>query len=258
MRLAILLLSVKCACAQSVTFDAASVKPSAAIQPGPGMAARVMNTGGPGTDDPGRIHYPYATIKSLVMKAYDVADYQVYGPASIESDHYEINAAIPRGATMDQFRMMLQNLLEERVKLKFHREQRDLTTYTLVVAKGGPKMKESEAEPGGKLAWRTNIVDGHYKQTATLMGTSDLAMRLGAMLNRQVTDDTGLTGKYDFILEFGPDGLGPGWSRVPGRAATDPYPPVFAAMPTQIGLRLEPKKSPVDAIVVDRVEKPAE
>jgi uncharacterized protein (TIGR03435 family) len=129
--------------ADKLAFEVASVKPAPAPT-GPGMVMSRMR-GGPGTTDPGRITYSNVTERMLLAKAYGVQDYQISGPAWIDSERYEIVAKVPKGATEDQFKVMLQNLLAERFQLTLHHETRKLPLYALVVAKNGPKLKEAAA-----------------------------------------------------------------------------------------------------------------
>ncbi|HYW48921.1 MAG TPA: TIGR03435 family protein [Bryobacteraceae bacterium] len=136
------------ACAQPaqapLSFEVASVKPAA-----PQELGRMMMgfRGGPGTPDPERLTCTNVTLKMLIQNAWDVRSFQISGPASLESEHYDITAKIPKGATKEQFQLMLQDFLAERFKLTLHHESKELPLYALVVAKNGPKMKESEEDP---------------------------------------------------------------------------------------------------------------
>src|SRR5271157_3691397 len=131
----------------SPTFEVASVKPAAPIV---GNRIMVGMRGGPGTPDPGQITYNNVTLKNVLTNAYGVKSFQISGPSWLDSERYDIVAKLPRGATKEQFMVMLQNLLAERFKLTLHREKRDLPMYALVVGKNGPKMKESVEEPAPK------------------------------------------------------------------------------------------------------------
>ena len=126
-----------------LTFEVASVKP-ATPPSNPGMLMIRMQ-GGPGTPDPGQISYTNVTQRLLLAKAYGVQDYQISGPATIDSERYEVVAKVPKGTTAEQFKVMLQNLLAERFQLTLHHESRKLPLYALVVAKNGPKLKEAAA-----------------------------------------------------------------------------------------------------------------
>jgi uncharacterized protein (TIGR03435 family) len=133
---------------QSLTFDVASVKP--ADFPKPDRQGRIMMsppTGGPGTKDPGRIHYPFISMRILIMTAYDVKTFQVQGPTWLDSARFEINATMSPDTTTEQFHAMLRNLLAERFRLSIHRDTKELPMYSLTVARNGPKLKESEPGP---------------------------------------------------------------------------------------------------------------
>ena len=299
----------------SLTFDVASVKP--ADFPKPDKQGRIMMappTGGPGTKDPGRIHYPFVSLRNLIMTAYDVKTFQVQGPAWLDSARFEITATMPPDTTTEKFHVMLRNLLAERFRLAIHRDTKELPMYSLTVAKNGPKLKESEAvtpaddagppppplpPPGPPKMGRDGFPDlplpagrglfmmmmpGRARLLARQQTMLDLANRLGGMLNRPVTDNTGLKAHYDFIVTFSPEGMapspglpmGPGMmvqkgpppagagGGVTGGGAGDapqpspdaePAPDIFRAVKEQLGLALELKKGPVELIVIDRVEK---
>jgi uncharacterized protein (TIGR03435 family) len=127
-----------------LTFDAASVKPAVPPTPnGRGMIMMQGPSGGPGTKDPGRIHYPNMSMKNILMNAYDVKAFQIAGPAWLDTERFDITATMPAETTKEQFRTMLQNLLAERFKLTIHRESKELPMYSLVLTKSGSKMKEA-------------------------------------------------------------------------------------------------------------------
>ena len=132
------------AAAESPTFEVASVKPA---EPPAGMGMmRVMMRGGPGSADPGQITYSNVSLKNVLTIAYAVKGYQINGPKWLDSERFDIVAKIAKGATKEQFQLMLQNLLAERFKLTLHHETKELPMYALVVGKGGPKLKESVEE----------------------------------------------------------------------------------------------------------------
>ena len=133
------------AAAESPTFEVASVKPA---EPQTGMGIRVMMRGGPGSADPGQITYSNVSLKNVLTIAYAVKGYQISGPKWLDSERFDIVAKIAKGATKEQFQLMLQNLLAERFKLTLHHETKELPMYALVVGKGGPKLKESVEEDG--------------------------------------------------------------------------------------------------------------
>jgi len=144
--------------AATPSFEVATIKPAAppATSMGPGgmkIAMRMGARGGPGTSDPGQITYSNMPMKSLIVTAYGVKTYQVSGPSWMDTERFDIVAKVPPGATKDDVKLMLQNLLAERFKLTLHREKKDLPMYALVVGKNGPKMKESPPDdPDAKVA----------------------------------------------------------------------------------------------------------
>jgi uncharacterized protein (TIGR03435 family) len=226
---------------KSLTFDAASVKPAPPPTPNErGMILFRGPSGGPGTKDPGRINYPFMSLKNLLMNAYDVKNYQITGPGWLDTERFDITATMPPETTKEQFRVMLQNLLAERFKLVVHRETKELPMYALMVNKGGPKLKESEpaaaatdadaapapppplpSQPkmgpdgfpilpppaGGRGGLFMMMMPGRARLTGQQQTMKDLADRLTGQLNRPVTDATELTAKYDFTLSFSTEGL---------------------------------------------------
>src|SRR5262249_4874450 len=100
-------------------FEVASVKPS--VPPAGRGPMRVGGTGGPGSKDPTRIQYENMSVTNLIVLAYDLKRYQYSGPSWLESERFDVTAKIPEGATREQFRVMMQNLLAERFKMVVHR-----------------------------------------------------------------------------------------------------------------------------------------
>ena len=129
------------------SFEVASVK--VAEQPKPDAQGRLFIMrgcrGGPGTTDPGTLTCTNTPLKQLLVKAYDLKNYQVEGPAWLDSDGFDIVAKIPAGTSKEQFNLMLQSLLAERFKVTVHRETKTLPVYALTVGKNGPKLKEVDA-----------------------------------------------------------------------------------------------------------------
>jgi uncharacterized protein (TIGR03435 family) len=172
------------------------------------------------------------------------------------------------GATREQFRSMLQNLLAERFGLKLHRERKEWPAYDLVVAKGGPKFKESptpeNAEPPAfdrsalpRDKWGLPVVPPGVSATSSTSGgrfrryvvretMAAFASSLAYHLERPVADATGLTGKYNFVLT---------WTKEVEPPAEDPLPSLMTALQEQLGLKLESKKGEIEVLVIDHVNK---
>jgi uncharacterized protein (TIGR03435 family) len=153
---------------------------------------------------------------------------------------------------------MIQKLLADRFQLKFHNDKKELSAYVLTVAKGGPKMKKSEADPNG-LGGR--FFRGLGVLSFTNSSMPDLCDLFQAVvLDRPVVDQTNLPGKWDFLLKWTPDESqfgGMGIKVPPPSDAADAPPPLFTAIQEQIGLKLEAGKAQVPVLVIERAEKPS-
>ena len=212
-------------------------------------------------------------------------------PAWTTSNRFDIEAKVaPEDApkleklTADQRRSMLLPLLAERFNLKYHHETRELPMYALVVAKGGPKLAESkELEPGPSesgaagtqkgplnLRGRTSMMPGRIESHGSTMDM--LAHSLYSPLGRTIVDKTGLTGNYDYTLQWtvddgslppgglsGAAGVG-GLGGAPTRDTSTEdagSPSLFTAIEEQLGLKIESSKGPVDVIVIDHLDLPS-
>jgi len=214
-------------------FDVASIKPIA--PPDAGGRMMMGMRGGPGEKDPELYTCTNCGIPLLMTRAYDVKGYQLTYPGWMDSVRFDVSARVPSGATREQFRLMLQNLLTERFKLAIHRDQKEMQVYEMTVAKSGVKAKESVPDPpkdeppddpaallgrGGRGAsldkngypiiprgCKSCMIVEHDKarlmaEDATMIEFAD---RLSRQLGKPVHDLTGLTGKYDFDLTWGGD-----------------------------------------------------
>jgi bla regulator protein blaR1 len=241
-------------------FEVASLKsntsgvPGYSIRPLPGgLTARNIN------------------LKRLIAVAYSVTDYQIFGSLSwLESARFDLEAKSPGPAQLPQLRPMVQSMLDDRFKLKIHRDTRELPIYSLTLArsgvKGGPGLVESAAgacdpvtaqsPPSAAACGAVNAPPGRISGQRGRI--SQLADRLATILGRTVVDKTGLDGIFDIQLSYTPDpDMTP--QLPPGLPASDvPGPSLFTAMQEQLGLKLVAGKGPVEVIVVDSAEKPTE
>jgi uncharacterized protein (TIGR03435 family) len=196
------------------------------------------------------------TLKRLVERAFDVQDYQVTGgPNWTDFYRFNIDAKVDesepelRGKEgQARMREMLESLLLDRFEFQFHRETRTLPVYNLAAAKNGFKLT-SVKDTGSHS---TNSNNGRL--TASCISMPELAVFLTSQVERPVLDATGVTGVFDFKLE---------WSReeyvVKTADGNEPAAPsIFTALQEQLGLKLESGKSPVEIVVVDHAEKPTE
>jgi uncharacterized protein (TIGR03435 family) len=200
-------------------------------------------------------------LKLLIAAAYNMNPKTISGgPAWIESDYYDILALTPgqTAPSRDEQMSMLRKLLSDRFKLTFHREQKEFSIYALEVAKDGPKLKATVLSPSDPSSVGPGMV---YPQKIVMparnASMSDFASLLQrAVLDRPVVDMTGLTGRYDFSLEWAPDESQFG-GELPAASADAPSPPLFQAVQQQLGLKLDARRGPVAAIVIDQVEHPS-
>ena len=199
------------------------------------------------------------TVKALVVAAYNLNPRAVSGgPAWFDSDRYDIVAKAPNAVrpNLDEQMSMLRKLLAERFTLTFHREQRELSIYALTVAKNGPKLKASTEPPDAPPALVNRIFPGRAllpARNATMEQFASVMQR--AVLDRPVVDRTGLSGKYDFDLEWMPDEVQFGGHVPPGTPEAQQKPDLFAAI-QQLGLRLDATKGPVEVLVINQVQRP--
>jgi uncharacterized protein (TIGR03435 family) len=162
--------------------------------------------------------------------------------------------------TLSEQMAMLRDLLRERFKLISHREQKSMRIYSLTVVGAGPKLKESRVSPDANPEGAPPLVfvlsPAVVQLPARYATTSEFASVLQrSALDRPVSDQTGLVGRYDFDLEFAPDERL--WGGILKRPENSDRPDLFKAIQEQLGLRLEATTGPVDAIVIDAIERPA-
>lgn len=254
----------------ALTFTVASVKPSQLPPPGAGRQGGSLN-------EHGRLRFPAVTLKTLLMLAYDVKDFQIVGPNWLGDERFAVEATMPADTTQDQTRTMLRNLIADRFKTEIHRENRPLPIYSLVIAKSGlklpntppPRPKQVGDSPFATDGFpvvppeftgiMTFVINSQAKITAQQATMRELATELERRLGVPVRDETQLTDKFDFILKFSPEGLtGPGGQFVPVTTGLDvqgPQTDIFSALQSDIGVKLESKRGPVEMIVIDHAEK---
>jgi uncharacterized protein (TIGR03435 family) len=222
------------------------------------------------------------SVRQMIREAYGVKDYGLLGgPGSLNTQLYDVEAKMDASVvdalaklTPDQLKLarqqMLQALLAERLNLKVHRETKEEPVYFLSVGKSGPKLRDAEAGdthtfPGADgSAVRGQIQLGSGSGGGRKTGAHSVSMSLfgeylSFVLARPVVDRTGLTGVYDFTLEWMPDVA---QAPAPGAVGADNLPgipgaSIFTAIQEQLGLKLESGKSPVEIIVIDHVERPS-
>jgi len=195
-------------------------------------------------------------LQKIIMYAYDIRDFQLAGgPEWIGVERYDIaakTATVDRPASeastetdnqrkgrVARVRERLRSLLSDRFGFRAHFEQRERTVLRLRIAKGGPKLSE-DPNPQG----RVSTLDGHIQGYGAPL--SMLATQLSMATGLIVRDETGLGGKYDFVLDWASDNADP----------SDTRPSIFTAV-SQLGLRLERANGPLNILVIDHVERPS-
>jgi len=198
-------------------------------------------------------------LKLLIAAAYNLSPKVISGgPSWVDDDHFDIVALTPGDTRPPQPEQMamLRTLLAERFKLSFHREDKDFSIYALEISKGGPRLKESAAAASDPAQLISTVYPQRIHLPARNASMSDFASLLQrALLDRPVVDKTGLTGKYDFDLDWAPDETQFG-GEVPVAGADAQAPPFFTAIEQQIGLGLEATRGTVRAFVIDHAEPP--
>jgi uncharacterized protein (TIGR03435 family) len=206
----------------------------------------------------GRLDYKAASLTDCLSRAYGINSRQIVGPDWLNQNRFDIIATAPAGTADNQLMSMLKTLLADRFGMVAHRETRDLTEYALIVAKNGPKLKQSDASGNTNISIlpQRGIRNGWSLKNATMTQFVDFLTSFGAQrdnaLDRPIVDKTGLNGKFDFDFVWSPQ-TGPAATS----AATDDTagPSVFTAVQDQLGLKLDARKGPVEVLVVDHAEK---
>ena len=208
------------------------------------------------------------------------------GPTWLDSEVYDISAKGANMTSLNRAIEMLQSLLEERCKLKVHKETQEAPIYLLRLAKAGPKIQPTkpgtcrphvigDLQPGERLANQpdlqpfgyttSDINRGNVTKTGLGVTMDQLAAGMLASLDRPVVNRTGLTGMFDIHLVYALDTATQAQPRadgvdspVPTVSAPDPVgPSVFGAVQDQLGLKLVSGKGQVEVLIIDHVEKPS-
>jgi uncharacterized protein (TIGR03435 family) len=191
----------------------------------------------------------------IIATAFGVSNRQISGlPDAFNDKHYDIDATCAEPAKRPQMMRMLQALLADRFMLHLRTATKELSVYTLTLAKGGPKLTENTS--GADLAMRGRL--GSTVYTNFPMSVFANALSGESDINNTVVDRTGLSKAYDFKLQYTPERVGRG-VREGREPAPDPNgPSLFTALQEQLGLKLERHKIKVDLLVIEHIEDPAE
>jgi uncharacterized protein (TIGR03435 family) len=230
-------------------YDVVTIKPSDPKQGERGFETRGRH-----------IRAANETVNDMISFAYGVHVKQIVGgPAWFGTDHYFVDGVpdVAGEPNLNQFRSMIRKVLADRFDLKVHADKRELAVYALMVGKGGPKLTKSLGDPNGPPD-DTFSTSAWMRETNTTMGEFAKAMQY--VLDRPVVDQTGLAGRWDFLLKWTPDESQFTSMGVKIQPAVDNpnAPPLFTAIQEQLGLKLEPEKTPAEVLVIDHVERPSE
>ncbi|HUD22140.1 MAG TPA: TIGR03435 family protein [Acidobacteriaceae bacterium] len=199
------------------------------------------------------------TLEALIALAYDMNPRAISGgPGWMDEQKFTIEAVTPGDIAptrMEQMQM-LRALLVERFALKFHRQQKEFSIYELDVAKAGSKLKAA-AKPDDPPQIYGVVFPDRVEVPARSVTMDDfVAMLQRATLDKPTVNKTGLTGKYDFDLNFAQDESQYG-GELPKAPDDTQSPPLFTAVQEQLGLKLEATRGMVSAMIVDQAEKPS-
>lgn len=245
------------------TYDVVSVRPAdpnerrSLFGPGPQGGMRAQNV----------------AVVMMLTFAYDVpASLLADVPDWAKSERFDVTFTPDReesfgpGMPPDQMegaisrqRQRMQTVLRDRFGLVLRAESREMPIYSLTVAKGGAKLTPAAGDGAGRKMMmspgRINAADADMKMLTSLLSNQ---------LGRPVVDETGLEGRFDFVMEWTPDGpmMGPAGTPVPVAPGGPPSvgggdgASIFTALTEQLGLKLESRKGPAPVLVVEKIEKP--
>jgi uncharacterized protein (TIGR03435 family) len=258
----------------TLRFEVASVR-LAPPPDGKTPARRSSGVPGPNNNDPGRF-WARLPLLSLVLMAYDIPIYRLSEQGDLNTQRLDVEAKMPVDTTREQFNVMLQNLLADRLNLKVHWASKEIDMYALVVAKGGPKFKVAAPDspqagddaskngnpnrvgpngfpipPPGNGPWIGVAPVGKMVMRRHNETVAEMAGAIGPQtLNGPLMDATGLTGKYDYTIFWS---MTANSAALRGAPATDEPngPSISDAFQDQLGLKIEKRKGPVQMLVVD-------
>ena len=257
--------------AEDLEFEVASVR-------GPIHAPMGNMKGGPGTSDPERMSFTHVPMSGLIGMAFENKFQELIAPDWVraplaDAEVYDVEAKVPPGATREQASEMMRNLLKSRFHLAYHFDTKVVDGFELVIGKGGPKLTPAAAPegpapdaasgapvprdadgypvlPAGRPGFRSAALDGRMLTTFRSEPVSVLTRLLSPYLiylqSAHIVDHTGLTGKYDFKLDF--------MRTSRANELDDQRQSIIAAL-QKLGLDLKAAKVPVDTLVIDHLDE---
>jgi uncharacterized protein (TIGR03435 family) len=274
---------------QGAQFEVASIKPAGPLTGDVTLGLRA---------DGAQVHISLASIKDLMYIGYHIRRYQISGPDWLGADKFDVDAKIPEGVSLQEsapalrggdlrgskqraIAEMMQNLLKDRFGLKTHWDKKELSVYTLELAKPAPEITEAsppEKEvffPMGNIRNGSTIVDwgsgSRFTFADNVLDAKKLNMDqftewLGNFMDKPVVDKTGLKGFYDFSMKLSPEDFRSMfiWAALNGGSNIPPelLPRLdglsldsLTSGLKKLGLKLDRGKAPVDVLFIDAVEK---
>jgi uncharacterized protein (TIGR03435 family) len=262
-------LSAQAPASPPLAFDVASIRENTSVSDNSRMTTA------------GRFTVVDTPLWFLILEAYGLKGHELIdAPDWTGTTMYDIVATYPPGTAPSdaERRLMMQQLLAERFQLRIRRERRDTDVYRLVLARGdgrlGPQLVRSGVDceqwvaekrpqvgaggpspvPGGRRPACMMSVSRQGFLTGGTRTMTELSLALQALAGRPVLDATGLTGTFDVDLVWA--AASTDLARSPD-AGSPVGGSLFTAVQEQLGLRLEPGRSPIDVVIVERVERPS-
>ncbi len=223
----------------SPAFDVASIKVNNESQREGSGPPRITGV----HVEPGAVTMRRLSLMDYIRWSFRLSAGQVAGPGWLNTQRFDIVAKAAGPVPETQLRLMMQTLLADRFKMAFHRETKQMTVYNLVEAKGGTKCKAAAED--GEISLTAAQGGTATIQRATFAQIADV---LSDMFQQPVVDRTGLKGRYTCNLDVRP------YQPEPGQQV-DPIGLITTALREQFGLKVETKKTAVELVVVDHLEK---
>jgi uncharacterized protein (TIGR03435 family) len=263
---------------QSPQFEVASIKPFDPSAPGQVLAGVHV--------DGAQTRYVGLTLRDFLAIAYRIKATLISGPDWTASERFDISTTLPAGSTPAQLPEMFQALLADRFQVKVHKDKKEFPVYALVLGKGPLKLKESPTDPDAdkdtdlpkntRNAAATSAgngvsVDFGHGSSFTLANNrfearkltmAFFAPNLERFADRRIVDMTGLTGQYDFAFDVMPEDyramllrsavwVGVNLPPEAQKMLDDSSPAALGDALQQIGLKLDPRKAPLDVLIID-------
>jgi uncharacterized protein (TIGR03435 family) len=228
----------------------ASLALAAGTRPAFEVASIHPSEGGPEAAEvrPGSVNLRNMSLTGVIGWAYNVLDAQVSGPAWLNTARFHIAAKAGSPAHEADMRTMMQVLLADRFKLELHSEMKETNAMILTVAKGGHKLKEAGQEGSPSFSI------GGLNLTGKGATIAQLISFLSSQIRLPIVDRTGLTGRYDYFLDINAYVTDEMRNQQNGPPIDAPS-IIASALQAQLGLKTEVKKTPVEALVIDKIEK---